>query len=134
MSGKYDNAFPKAQKVQIFEQVETYIENNHSVDDDVKIAITELRSFLTDLQAQHPTVTTETQALAIIDAEFTALKQSPTSKLITLRQQILNPERHTQAMKATLIEVINHFFQDNLLGKAFITYLNKMSETPNTGD
>jgi hypothetical protein len=27
MPGKYDNAFPNAQKVQIFEQIDTYIEN-----------------------------------------------------------------------------------------------------------
>jgi hypothetical protein len=30
MPGKYNNAFPNAQKVQIFEQVDTYIENKKS--------------------------------------------------------------------------------------------------------
>jgi len=63
MPRKYDNAFPNAQKVQIFEQVDTYIENHHGTEPDIKIAIAELQTLLTDLQTQHPSVTTAAQAL-----------------------------------------------------------------------
>ena len=88
---------------------------------------------LTQLQAQHPNVTTETEALAIIDAEFTDIKQSPSHRLTTLRQQILNPERHAQAIKATVGEVAKHYLEEGLLAKLAITYFDKMSETPDYG-
>jgi hypothetical protein len=66
-----------------------------------RTAIADLQTLIQDLQTQHPSVTRETQALAIIDAEFTEIKRHPTHKLATLRRQILNPERHAQAIKAT---------------------------------
>jgi hypothetical protein len=133
MAGKYDNAFPNAQKVQIFEQVETYIEHNHPADPEIKAAITDLQTLITTLQTQHPTVTTETQALAIIDAEFTEIKRHPTHKLATLRRQILNPERHLQATKPALGEVAKHYLESSVFAKAIITYLDKLSEPPNQG-
>jgi hypothetical protein len=37
MSGKYDNAFPNAKKVQIFEQVDQYIENNQQQSQDTAL-------------------------------------------------------------------------------------------------
>jgi hypothetical protein len=43
-------------------------------DPEVRGAIADLQTLLTQLQTQHPHVTTETQALAIIDAEFTEIK------------------------------------------------------------
>lgn len=49
MPGKYDNAFPNAQKVQIFEQVDTYIENNHSTE-----ATQQLTQVLTKLRQKYP--------------------------------------------------------------------------------
>jgi hypothetical protein len=65
---KYDNAFPSVQKVQIFEQVNTYIENNHTTDPEIQATIEDLKTLITNLQTQHPTVTTEAQAIEIIDA------------------------------------------------------------------
>ncbi|ASC72023.1 hypothetical protein XM38_029770 [Halomicronema hongdechloris C2206] len=132
-SSKYH--FPKAEKVQIFEQVETYIEtqNNHPSDPKVKQAIADLQALLTQLQARHPSVTTETEALAIIDAEFTDIQQSPHHRLTTLRQQLLNPERHAQALKATVGEVAKHYLEETVLAKAAITYLDKLSESPDYG-
>jgi hypothetical protein len=102
---KYDNAFPSVQKVQIFEQVNTYIENNHTTDPEIQATIEDLKTLITNLQTQHPTVTTETQAIGIIDAEFTEIKRNPAHKLAILRKQLLNPERHLQAIKATAAEV-----------------------------
>lgn len=141
MPGKYDNAFPNAQKVQIFEQVNTYIENNHPTDPGIATAmvydrsevIAELQTLITKLQTQHPNVTTETQALEIIDAEFAEIKHNPNHKLTTLRQQILNPERHLQAIKATAAEVAKHYLEESVWAKASITYIDKLSETPDQG-
>jgi hypothetical protein len=62
MSGKYDNAFPNAQKVQIFEQVDTYIENNHTADPEIQATIDDLKTLITHLQTQHPKITSENQA------------------------------------------------------------------------
>ncbi len=110
------------------------IQNSYATNPEMQRAIADLQALLVQLQTQHPQVTTETEALAIIDAEFTAIQQSPTSKLATLRQQILNPERHAQAIKATLGEVAKHYLEDSVWAKATLTYLDKMSETPNQGD
>lgn len=96
-------------------------------------AVADLKTLFKQLQTQHPQVTTEAEALPIINAEFTEIKQSPSSKLATLHQQILNPERHAQAIKATLGEVAKHYLEDSVWAKATLTYLDKMSETPNQG-
>lgn len=132
-SSKY--SFPKAEKVQIFERVDTYVENqhNHSTNPEIQTAVNELTSLITQLQNQNPKVTTEEEASDIIDAEFTEIKQSPNSTLTTLRKQILNPERHAQAIKATVSEVAQHLLEESLVAKAVLTYLDKMSETPNQG-
>lgn len=102
-------------------------------DPEVAKAIANMQSLIAQLQAQHPNVTTETEALAIIDAEFTEIRRSPNHRLVALRQQILNPERHSQAIKATLGEVAKHYLEENLLAKATITYLDKLSESPDHG-
>jgi len=130
-SSKYN--FPNAQKVQIFEQVNTYIENNHPTDPEVKTAIADLTLLLTQLQTQYPQVKTESQALTVLDAEFTEIQQSTTHPLVNLRQQLLNPERHLQAIKATLAEIAKHYLEESVWAKAAITYLDKLSETPDQG-
>ncbi|BAS55780.1 PBS lyase HEAT-like repeat domain protein [Leptolyngbya boryana NIES-2135] len=130
-SSKYN--FSNAQKVQIFEQVNTYIENTHPTDPEIKKAIADLTLLLTQLQTQHPQVKTESQALTILDAEFTKIQHSTTHPLVTLRQQLLNPERHLQAIKATLAEIAKHYLEESVWSKAAITYLDKMSETPDQG-
>jgi hypothetical protein len=65
-NSKYN--FPNAQKVQVFEQVDQYIENNNPIDPEIKSAmvydrpevIADLKTLINDLQTQHPNVTTET--------------------------------------------------------------------------
>jgi hypothetical protein len=133
MAGKYDNAFPNAQKVQVFEQVDTYIENNNPVDPEIKATIADLQTLITHLQNQHPNITTETQAIDIIDAEFTEIKRNPSHKLATLRKQILNPERHAQAFKAAIVDYTKTTFEKSPLIQASITYFDKLSETPDQG-
>jgi hypothetical protein len=130
-TSKYN--FPNVQKVQIFEQVDTYIENNYPNDPETKAAIFDIQTLIAQLQTQHPQVTTEAQALAIIDVEFTEIQQSKTHKLATLRQQLLNPERHLQATKAALGEIAKHYLEESVWAKTIITYLDKFSEEPNHG-
>ncbi|NJL44949.1 MAG: hypothetical protein HC922_02780 [Leptolyngbyaceae cyanobacterium SM2_3_12] len=108
-------------------------QNYHSDNSEIKEAVAELKTLVTQLQTQHPTVVTETAAIAIIDAEFTEIKQSPNHRLATLRQQLLNPERHAQAIKATVGEVAKHYLEEAVLVKAVITYLDKLSESPEHG-
>ena len=109
------------------------IQHRYAAEPEVQETVADLKILLTQLQTQHPQVTTETEAIAIIDAEFTEIKQSPGSKLVTLRQQILNPERHAQALKATLGEIAKHYLEESVWAKATLTYLDKLSETPNQG-
>jgi hypothetical protein len=124
--------FPNVQKVQIFEKVDTYIENNYPNNPETKAAIADIQTLIAQLQTQHPQVT-ETQALAIIDVEFTEIQQSKTHKLATLRKQLLNPERHLQATKAALGEIAKHYLEESVWAKTIITYLDKLSEEPNHG-
>lgn len=133
MPGKYDGAFPNAQKVQIFEQVDTYIENNHPIDPTTQALIADLKTLIADLQTQHPDIVSEPQALAIVEAEFTEIQQSSTHKLTTLRQQLLNPERHFQAAKAAIVEGAKKTLDNSLIATMVITYLDQFSETPNQG-
>ncbi|MFH7245312.1 MAG: hypothetical protein ACHWZW_20945 [Spirulina sp.] len=93
----------------------------------------DLKALITHLQSQHPTVASESEALAIIDAEFTKIQHSSSSKWANLRQQILNPERHLQATKATLIEIAQHYLEESIWGKATITYLDALSQPPEKG-
>jgi flagellar hook-basal body complex protein FliE len=55
-------------------------QNNYATDPEVQRAITDLQTLLTQLQTQYPQVKTEAEAIAIIKAEFTEIKQSPTDK------------------------------------------------------
>lgn len=128
-------SFPKAEKVQVFEQVDTYIDTQHSyaTDPSVQAVIADLKTLIIHLQTQHPNVATEPEALAIVDAEFIEIQQSPTHKLVTLRQQLLNPESHLQATKATLGEIAKHYLEESVWAKAAITYLDTLSATPERG-
>jgi hypothetical protein len=128
-------SFPKAEKVQVFEQVDTYIEtqHNYATDPSVQATIADLQTLIIQLQTQHPNIATEPKALAIIDVELIEIQQSPTHKLATLRQQLLNPERHLQSTKATLGEIIKHYLEESVWAKAVITHLDILSETPDRG-
>lgn len=106
-------------------------QNNYATDPEVQGAIADLQILLTQLQSQHPQIRTETEALTILDAEFTEIKQSRTHRLTTLRKQLLNPERHLQATKAALGEVAKHYLEESVWAKALLTYLDKLSEELN---
>ena len=50
-----------------------------------------------------------------------------------LKAQFFNPDRHLQAAKATVVEVTKAKWEESLIVKAIVTYLDKFSETPETG-
>lgn len=109
------------------------IQQNYSSSPELQTAIADLQKMLNELKVQHPTVANETQALDIIDAEFTEIQRSDRSKLAVLRQQLLSPERHFQASKATVVEVVKHFLEESVWAKALVTYLDALSSTPEEG-
>ena len=108
-------------------------QNNYATNPEIQRTINDLKILISNLQAQYPTLTNEAHALAIIDAEFTEIRQDGTNKFAALRKQLLNPERHLQATKATLAEVGKHYLEESVWAKAAITYLDKLSEEPNHG-
>ena len=108
-------------------------QHQHATDPELQQVVAELKTALNELKTQHPTVTTETAALEIIDAEFSEIQPTSNPRLATLRQQILNPERHLQATKATLGEVAKHYLEESVWAKAILAYIDKLSETPDQG-
>jgi hypothetical protein len=140
-SSKYN--FPNVQKVQIFEQVDTYIENQDSSEEISKALLEEiadLQQLIADLELQHPNPAEETAALEIVDNALTTMQtqqpdrwQKIRHQTTILKQQLLNPDRHLQASKATLVEVTKAAWEKSLIVKAVITYLDKFSETPDRG-
>jgi patatin-like phospholipase/acyl hydrolase len=140
-SSKYN--FPNVQKVQIFEQVDTYIENQNSseaINTALLDQIADLRQFIADLEIQHPNPAGEEAALEIVGNALTEIQtQQPDQwqkichQTTIFKQQLLNPQRHLQASKATLVEVTKAAWGKSLIVKAVITYLDKFSETPDKG-
>jgi len=137
-ASKYN--LPKAKKVQVFEQVDTYIENNYPKDETLKQQIPEVRQLVHQLQQTYQP-TTEVQAAEIIAVEFREIQQTNPSRWQTIRKQlqllkrqILNPESHLKATKATLAEISKHYLEDSLMAKAAITYLDTLSAETDQGE
>jgi HEAT repeats len=98
------------------------IQYNYSTDPDVQAASIELKDLLLEIQTKNPTISTTAEAIAIIDVEFTEIKQTNTRKLAKLAQLLLDPKRHGKAIKATCAEVAKHYLEESVLAKAIITY------------
>ncbi|MBD2628803.1 HEAT repeat domain-containing protein [Trichormus variabilis] len=107
--------------------------HNYANDEILKQQIIELRQFVHQLHQTHQ-ATDEANAVDIIDVEVRAIqKTNPThwQKIKTqfqlLKSQLLNPESHFQATKATLAEVAKHYLEESVFSKAFITYIDTLS-------
>lgn len=98
------------------------IQYNYSTDPEVRAASIELKDLLSEIQAKNPAIATTEEAIAIIDVEFTEIKQTNTRKLAKLAQFLLDPKRHGKAIKATCAEVAKHYLEESVLAKAIITY------------
>jgi HEAT repeat protein len=102
--------------------------------------IADLQQLIADLEVQHPNPAEESDALAIVDNALTTIQtqqpdrwQKIRHQTTILKQQLLNPDRHLQASKATLVEVTKAAWEKSLIVKAIITYLDKFTETPDKG-
>ena len=109
------------------------IQNTYESNPEIESTIVDLKTLITELQTKHPNVTDEAEALEIIDAEFIEIIQKPSHKFNKLGKQILNPERHFQAGKAAIVEVVKKKLDQSLIATAIVTYLDKLSETPDKG-
>jgi HEAT repeat protein len=110
--------------------------HNYANDETLKQQTIELRQLVHQLQQTHQP-TTEVQAAEIIDVEFREIQNTnPTrwqtiqKQLQLLKGQLLNPESHLKATKATLAEVAKHYLEESVVSKALITYLDTMSADP----
>jgi hypothetical protein len=100
---------------------------------DVQAAIDDLRDFVTFCEQEHPQLASELEAQGVIEAEIIADPAPQPTRWQALRAQLRNPERHLQAFKATAVEVAKHEFEKNVVVKAVLTYVDKLSETPDQG-
>lgn len=114
--------------------------NYFGTDPSLSEQITDLQQLIADLEIQHPNLAGEEAASMIVDNALTEIEtQQPDlwkklrQQTTILKQQLLNPERHLQAGKATLVEVTKAAWEKSLIVKAVITYLDKFSETPDKG-
>jgi hypothetical protein len=122
MAGKYDNAFPNAQKVQIFEQVDTYIENNQQEPSEKSLlAIVQI---IQTLEKKYTFVQDPQQAIDIIDAEFKELEASQSPQW----QNLLSLKRLYNGSKKAALKVGEHFADENVWGKGFVAFLEGASE------
>jgi hypothetical protein len=121
MAGKYDNAFPNAKKVQIFEQVDTYIENNQQ--EPSESALLAIVQIIQTLEKKY-TFVQDQQAIDIIDAEFKELEASQSPQW----QNLLSLKRLYNGSKKAALKVGEHFAQENVWGKAVVALLEGVSE------
>ena len=115
--------------------------NYFGVDDALSQEMADLQQFIATLETAHPHLQTEQEAEQVVATALVQVQTQQPGRWQTLRhqmgllkQQVLNPERHLQAAKATVVEVTKAAWEKSLLVKALITYLDKLSEDPNPGD
>ena len=87
MAAQPKYSFPNAQKVQIFERIDTYIENQAGAEQtQLRQSLDELRQHISTLQQQYPQVATEAEATTIIEAEFMEIRQAQPQRWQNLLQ------------------------------------------------
>ena len=116
------------------------IHNYFGTNEALQKQITDLQIFITELEAQHPNIQTEEQANQLVQQKLGQIQtQSPDRwqklrhQIEILKAQFFNPDRHAQAFKATIVEVTKAKWEESLIVKAIVTYLDKFSETPDRG-
>lgn len=115
--------FPNAQKVQIFERVETYIENNNHLDTNRQDVLDDLKQMVVNWQQSNPQATQE-QATAIIEAEFKEIRNSNPKRWY----QFLSIKRLFNGFKKSSLNVSEHFAEESLWGKAIIGFFEGVTD------
>ena len=105
------------------------IHNYFGTDEALQKQITDLQTFITELEAQHPNIQTEEQANQLVQQKLGQIQtQNPDRwqklrhQMGILKAQFFNPERHVQAFKATVVEVTKAKWEESLIVKAIVTY------------
>ena len=125
MSGKYDNAFPTAQKVQTFEQVDAYIENNYNASEqNLEILLMDYQQFIQQLQQKYPTLADPTTVPQIIEVEAKLFAAQDRQRW----QNFLNLKRLWHGSKKASVKVGEHFAENNVWAKGAIAFLEGVSE------
>ncbi len=117
--------FPNAQKVQIFEKVETYHEHNYAAQPDKSKAVAEMHQLLESLERQYPIVT-EAEAKNIIEAEIVSIQTCEPQRWQMLRKELLNRERWFNGGKAALVEA-TQTLADKLWLNVLVAFLDGFS-------
>jgi len=117
--------FPNANKVQIFEQVktyieqvETYVEKDQNLDSDLKKALEDLKKVIADLQKKYPYVT-EDQVSDILEVEFEEIKKSQPQRW----QNLLSLKRLFRGIKQGSLNIGEHFVEETPWGKGVLGFL-----------
>jgi hypothetical protein len=117
-NSKYN--FPDAQKVQIIEKVDTYIENSNVESEKFESFLTDYRQLIDELQHQNPHITDQASILNTIDSEI--------RRTDTRWQNFLTLKRLWNGGKKAMIKVGEHFTEENVWGKAAIAFLEGITE------
>ena len=111
------------------------------MDDALSQEMADLQQFIATLETAHPQLQTEQEAEQVVTTTLAQVQTQQPGRWQTLRhqmgllkRQVLNPERHLQAAKATVVEVTKAAWEKSLIVNYVITYLDKLSEDPNPGD
>ncbi|MDF5707312.1 MAG: hypothetical protein PUP90_06430 [Nostoc sp. S4] len=115
--------FPNAKRVQIFEQVETYIDKNNTNEQNIKQSLKDLKQLSEKLQQQYPDATEE-YAAAIIDAEFREIQRTQPQRW----QKILSLKRLWNGVKKGSLKAGEHFVEETPWGKAIIGFLEGITD------
>jgi hypothetical protein len=115
--------FPNAQRVQIFEQVSTYIENNNVTESEANQILADLKKVIEDLQQQYPQASEE-QATDIIDAEFKEIQRTQPKRW----QNFLSLKRLWNGVKKGSLKAGEHFAEETPWGKAAIGFLEGITD------
>jgi len=113
-------SFPNAQKVQIFERIDTYIENQAGIDQpELHKAVKDLEQKISALQRQYPQITTEAEATPIIEVELLEIKESQPLRW----RNLLQLKRWLNGLKSGSFSVGEHFADETPWGKAALGFL-----------
>jgi hypothetical protein len=118
-------SFPNAQKVQIIEQIDTYIENAADADRlELRQALLDLQQEITALKQRYPDVKTEAEAQAVVEAEIVVLKQNEPQRW----HKLLELQRWWNGARSSTLNVGEHLTEQSIWGKAVLGFLEGFSE------
>ncbi len=115
--------FSNTQRVQIFEQLNTYIENNNVTEPEVSQILEDLKQLIEDLKQQYPQVSDE-QAADIVDAEFKEIQRTQPKRW----QNFLSLKRLWNGLKKGSLKAGEHFAEETPWGKAALGFLEGITD------